>query len=99
MTPAVNKDNLMEEAWKLLENSIFYYQGRPVGKVAAQDPELEALNYDQCFIRDFIPSALVFLMHGKTEIVRNFLIETLFLQSHDKEMDCYELRLAQPSGG
>ncbi len=45
MTLAVNKDNLMEEAWKLLENSILYYQGRPVGTVAAQDPELEALNW------------------------------------------------------
>jgi len=28
-------------------------------------------------------------MHGRTEIVRNFLIETLAMQSHDKEMDCF----------
>lgn len=78
-----------EEAWKLLEKSIIYYQGRPIGTVAAQDPEVEALNYDQCFIRDFVPSALVFLMTGRTEIVRNFLIETLVMQSHEKEMDCF----------
>jgi hypothetical protein len=79
-----------KEAWKLLEDSIIYYQGRPIGTLAAQDPALEALNYDQCFIRDFVPSALVFLMHGKTEIVRNFLIETLAMQqNHDREMDCF----------
>jgi hypothetical protein len=38
------------------------------------------LNYDQVFIRDFVPSALAFLMHGETEIVRNFLLHTLQLQ-------------------
>ncbi len=65
-----------EEAWKLLEKSIIYYQGRPIGTVAAQDPaEMKALNYDQCFIRDFVPSAFVFLMHGRTEIVWNFSSE------------------------
>ena len=78
-----------QEAWLLLKKSIIYFQGRPIGTVAAQDPELEALNYDQCFIRDFVPSALVFLMHGRTEIVRNFLIETLVMQSHEREMDCF----------
>ncbi|MBF2004915.1 MAG: glycoside hydrolase 100 family protein [Chlorogloeopsis fritschii C42_A2020_084] len=81
---------MMQEAWELLEKSIIYYQGRAVGTVAAQDPHLDALNYDQCFIRDFVPSALVFLMQGKTEIVRNFLIETLLLQSHEKQMDCFQ---------
>ncbi|WP_341527358.1 glycoside hydrolase 100 family protein [Nostoc sp. UHCC 0302] len=91
MTRAINKDNLLEvEAWRLLEKAIIYYQGQPVGTVAAQDPESNALNYDQCFIRDFVPSALVFLMYGKTDIVRNFLIETLTLQSHQKQMDCFE---------
>ncbi|MBW4685099.1 MAG: glycoside hydrolase 100 family protein [Komarekiella atlantica HA4396-MV6] len=91
MTRAINKNNLLEtEAWKLLENSIIYYHGKPIGSVAAHDPESNALNYDQCFLRDFVPSALVFLMHGKTEIVRNFLIETLKLQSHEKQIDCFE---------
>ena len=81
---------MWEEAWELLEKSIIYYQGRPIGTLAAQDPELKALNYDQCFIRDFVPCALVFLMHGKTEIARNFLIETLAMQqTHAREMDCF----------
>ncbi len=81
---------MMQEAWKLLEKSIIYYQGRPIGTVAAQDPHMQALNYDQCFIRDFVPSALVFLMQGQTEIVRNFLVETLSLQSHEKQIDCFK---------
>ncbi|HEY9742391.1 MAG TPA: glycoside hydrolase 100 family protein, partial [Coleofasciculaceae cyanobacterium] len=48
------------EAWKALEDSIIYYYGRPVGSVAALDPEVEPLNYNQCFIRDFVSSALIF---------------------------------------
>ena len=52
-----------------------------MGTVAAEDPEsTETLNYDQVFIRDFVPSALAFLMRGETEIVRNFLLHTLQLQ-------------------
>jgi len=49
-----------EEAWKLLEESIIYYQGRAIGTVAAQDREVKALNYDQCFIRDFVPQPWCF---------------------------------------
>jgi len=56
-----------EEAWNLLEESIIYYQGRAIGTVCSKIGR-KALNYDQCFIRDFVPSALVFLMHGRTEM-------------------------------
>lgn len=91
MTRAIDhNDPLDTQAWKLLEESIIYYKGQPIGTVAAHDPELDALNYDQCFFRDFVSSALVFLMAGKPEIVRNFLVETLKLQSHEKQMDCFE---------
>ncbi len=83
------KQDLFSKAWKALEDSVIYYQGSPVGTVAAHDPNVEALNYDHCFVRDFISSAFVFLFHGKTEIVRNFLIETLALQSETKQMDCF----------
>ncbi|MFS8025738.1 putative glycosyl hydrolase family 100 [Helianthus anomalus] len=38
------------------------------------------LNYDQVFIRDFVPSALVFLLKGEWEIVQNFLLHTLQLK-------------------
>jgi hypothetical protein len=83
------KSDLVKEAWNLLEQSIVYFGDRPVGTVAACDPTVEALNYDQCFVRDFVPSALVFLINGRADIVRNFLIETLNLQGREKQMDCF----------
>jgi hypothetical protein len=83
------QSNIVADAWKALEDSVIYYYGRPVGTVAARDPDVEALNYNQCFVRDFVSSALIYLMHGKTEIVRNFLVETLALQSETKQMDYF----------
>ncbi|HEY9597541.1 MAG TPA: glycoside hydrolase 100 family protein [Cyanophyceae cyanobacterium] len=83
------KIDIVAEAWKALEASVIYYNGQPVGTVAACDPTVEELNYDQCFVRDFVSSALIYLMNGKTEIVRNFLIETLALQNEIKQMDCF----------
>ncbi|HEY9852255.1 MAG TPA: glycoside hydrolase 100 family protein [Leptolyngbyaceae cyanobacterium] len=80
------EDYIVKEAWQALEDSIIYYQGRPVGTVAARDPEVEALNYDQCFIRDFVSSALLFLVKGRTEIVHNFLEETLKLQPKERQL-------------
>ncbi|XP_074561035.1 neutral/alkaline invertase 1, mitochondrial-like isoform X1 [Curcuma longa] len=82
--PAVEK-----EAWRLLNDAVVSYCGSPVGTVAANVPEAEALNYDQVFIRDFVPSAVAFLLKGETEIVRNFLLHTLQLQSWEKTVDCY----------
>lgn len=83
-----------EQAWEALEKSIIYYQGRPIGTIAARDPDIAALNYDQCFLRDFISSALVFLIKGRTDIVRNFLEETLKLQPKTGQLDC-----SKPSRG
>lgn len=83
-----------EQAWAALEKSIIYYQGRAIGTVAACDPEVSALNYDQCFTRDFVSSALLFLIQGRAEIVRNFLEETLKLQPKTMQFDC-----SKPSRG
>jgi len=84
------EEALLKEAWLALEKSIIYYLGRPVGTVAAYDPEMDALNYDQCFIRDFVSSALVFLIKGETEIVRNFLEKTLRLQAKERQWDFFQ---------
>lgn len=81
---------LENEAWDLLRNAIVYYCGSPVGTIAANDPtDPNPLNYDQVFIRDFIPSAIAFLLKGEPEIVRNFILHTLQLQSWEKTVDCY----------
>ncbi|KAI3938284.1 hypothetical protein MKW92_048179 [Papaver armeniacum] len=50
-----------KEAWDLLRESVVEYCGSPVGTVAANNPNDKVpLNYDQVFIRDFVPSALAF---------------------------------------
>ncbi|ESQ29703.1 hypothetical protein EUTSA_v10023341mg [Eutrema salsugineum] len=79
-----------KEAWRILEDAVVRYCGSPVGTVAANDPgDKLPLNYDQVFIRDFVPSALAFLLKGEGDIVRNFLLHTLQLQSWEKTVDCY----------
>lgn len=75
------ESDIEKEAWRLLRNAVVSYCGSPVGTVAANDPnDKTPLNYDQVFIRDFIPSAFAFLLKGEGEIVRNFLLHTLQLQ-------------------
>ncbi|WP_414588532.1 glycoside hydrolase 100 family protein [Scytonema sp. PCC 10023] len=86
----MKKHDLVSEARTLLEKSIIYYHGRPIGTVAAINPGLSVLNYDQCFVRDFVLSALAFLSNNQPEIVRNFLIETLSLQSHEPNIDSFK---------
>ncbi|KAJ0976758.1 hypothetical protein J5N97_012232 [Dioscorea zingiberensis] len=79
-----------DDAWRLLQDSVVYYCGSPVGTIAANDPsDASVLNYDQVFIRDFIPSGIAFLLKGEYDIVRNFILYTLQLQSWEKTMDCY----------
>lgn len=70
-----------KEAWRLLRKAVVSYCGSPVGTLAANDPNDKLpLNYDQVFIRDFVPSAFAFLLKGEGDIVRNFLLHTLQLQ-------------------
>uniref|UniRef100_A0A2N9F994 Alkaline/neutral invertase n=1 Tax=Fagus sylvatica TaxID=28930 RepID=A0A2N9F994_FAGSY len=86
-----DRANVIEdEAWNFLRNSIVYYCNNPVGTIAASDPSnISILNYDHVFIRDFIPSGIAFLLKGEYDIVRNFILHTLQLQSWEKTMDCY----------
>lgn len=70
-----------KEAWWLLSRAVVNYCGSAVGTVAANDPSTsQMLNYDQVFIRDFVPSAIAFLLKGESDIVKNFLLHTLQLQ-------------------
>lgn len=86
----IESSPVVDEAWFLLRSSVVSYLGEPVGTLAACDPsDLTPLNYDQVFIRDFIPSAIAFMLGGESEIVRNFLRYTLQLQSWEKNVDCF----------
>ncbi|TKW38273.1 hypothetical protein SEVIR_1G103450v4 [Setaria viridis] len=83
---------IADAAWEALKRSIVYFRGQPIGTVAAIDKSQgAALNYDQVFMRDFIPSALAFLMKGEHLIVKNFLVETARLQSREKMVDLFKL--------
>ncbi|KAG6644638.1 probable alkaline/neutral invertase F [Carya illinoinensis] len=82
---------MVAEAWEALRRSLVYFRGQPVGTIAAVDHSVEELNYDQVFVRDFVPSALAFLMNGEDEIVKNFLLKTLHLQSREKMIDQFKL--------
>ncbi len=75
-----------QSALEILDQSILYYKGEPIGTRAACDPNLSAPNYDQCFVRDFVPSAIVYLMRGNYDIVRNFLITVMELRSQQTVM-------------
>ena len=83
-------ENALNSAYELLKASILYQDGEPIGTLAAMDETIEAANYDECFVRDFVPSALVFLMDGETEIVRNFLIRVMQLRNMQQVMEGHE---------
>ncbi|KAF6139416.1 hypothetical protein GIB67_026258 [Kingdonia uniflora] len=82
---------MVAEAWDALKKSVVYYRGQPVGTLAALDNSEEALNYDQVFVRDFVPSGMAFLMNGQPEIVEHFLLKTLHLQGWEKRIDRFKL--------
>ncbi|GFZ07245.1 plant neutral invertase family protein [Actinidia rufa] len=95
--PSVGEEEsaVEKEAWKLLRNAVVTYCGSPVGTLAANDPaDKQPLNYDQVFIRDFIPSAFAFLLKGEAEIVRHFLLHTFATAELGENS-----RLLQPRAG
>jgi len=79
-------ESTIQSALDLLERSLIYHRGRPVGTAAACDDRVVAANYNECFVRDFVPSALAFLMSGRHEIVRNFLETVMDLSGHQQVM-------------
>ncbi|KAD3641431.1 hypothetical protein E3N88_30655 [Mikania micrantha] len=86
--------SMMDDAWGLLRTSFVYFQKKPVGTLAAVDPSTDDLNYNQVFVRDFVPTALACLMKvpdPEPEIVKNFLLKTLHLQGWKKTIDNFTL--------
>ncbi|CAL1383959.1 unnamed protein product [Linum trigynum] len=91
MSTHFESNPIVAEAWESLRRTLVYYRGEPVGTIAALDHSNEQVNYDQVFVRDFVPSGLAFLMNGEYEIVKNFLLKTLHLQSWEKTVDHFKL--------
>jgi len=75
-----------EKAYEVLNRSLLKYNGKVVGTVAATDPALVAPNYQECFVRDFVPSALVFLLNSQADIIKNFLELVLELKDQQRVM-------------
>jgi len=69
----VTDDSAIDSAYELLHACEVLYRGRRVGTLAARERPGRGDNYRQCFVRDFVPAALVYLLDGDTDIVRNFL--------------------------
>ena len=82
-------------AWEELNQPqyLVYHEGQPLGTKAADVPsDASAVNYDQCFVRDFVPVGLVYLiknqpiagLNGESvssrAVVGNFLATILKLQ-------------------
>ncbi len=74
--PGISSD-LIKTSWQALENAIIYYRDRPLGTVAARSQEIETLNYDQCFTRDFAIPARSF----QTWTIAGFLVAYYLLSN------------------
>jgi Alkaline and neutral invertase len=90
--PQLTWDELKRLAWQELSNAkyLVLHHGVPIGTKAADVSSEHAVNYDQCFVRDFVPVGLVFLLQRQTldygtgtiasqDVVGNFLATTLDL--------------------
>ncbi|KAL8494882.1 hypothetical protein ACS0TY_019158 [Phlomoides rotata] len=89
-----NGSAMMDEAWEQVRKSYVTLNGWAVGTVAAiTENETETLNYDQVFVRDFVPCALASLMKTDRDatIVKNFLLKTVYLQGWEKRIDNFTL--------
>jgi hypothetical protein len=88
-------EDAIASAYELLHSSVMTCGGEPVGTVAAVATEsAEAENYHDCFVRDFVPSALVFLADGEPAIVRNFLRTVLTLRSQHQRIHGHQIEPA-----
>jgi hypothetical protein len=84
----------LDSAYTLLRESVMTFRGDPVGTIAALASSDAADNYQDCFVRDFVPGALVFLADGEHEIVRNFLRTLLDLRTQHERIQGHGLEPA-----
>ena len=86
----VHDTKTIAQAWSLLDEATVRYRGADVGTIAALATGTDTVNYDQVFTRDFFVSGLAFLLAGKYEIVKNFLLVTSDLQQTENSKNCFQ---------
>lgn len=84
-----NLEESFDSAYEVLRDAEVRYHGQVVGSVASHDPKAAA-NYAECFVRDFVPHALTYLLDGKSEVVRNFLNLVLKLRDLQEELEGHQ---------
>ncbi|MDZ7799535.1 MAG: glycoside hydrolase 100 family protein [Trueperaceae bacterium] len=76
-----------DDAWAVLDASRMYLSGVPVG-IRASAEEGDALNYGECFTRDFAVAAAALMSRHEFDTVRAFLTTLRSLQAQDRHLDC-----------
>ncbi|TKY67728.1 alkaline/neutral invertase B [Spatholobus suberectus] len=70
LDPYSHPITIVSEGWEALRCSLIFFRVQPVDTIAALDNFDEKVNYDQVLVKDFVPSALAFLMNGELDIVK-----------------------------
>ena len=81
-------------ARRLVDDAVVTFEGRRIGTVASHAPQFRgAANYGECFVRDFVVSALVFLSDEEpdSDIVRDFLVTVAGLAAGQTGMRGHDL--------
>ncbi|MDG4868084.1 glycoside hydrolase 100 family protein [Guyparkeria sp. 1SP6A2] len=78
---------VLADAYRLLDDAVIRYEGRPVGTMASLDPRAPADNYRDCFVRDFVSSAFLMLLEGRSDVVREFLAMILRMRGQQEELE------------
>ncbi|MFO7582419.1 MAG: glycoside hydrolase 100 family protein, partial [Guyparkeria sp.] len=55
--------------------------------MASLDPRAPADNYRDCFVRDFVSTAFLMLLEGRSEVVREFLALILRMRGQQEELE------------
>ena len=78
---------VLADAYRLLDDAVIRYQGHPIGTMASLDPRAPADNYRDCFVRDFVSTAFLMLLEGRSEVVREFLALILRMRGQQEELE------------
>ena len=81
-------ESALQSAYRVLQDSVIHYRGKPVGTMAACDPEgLAVENYQDCFIRDFAVSAVVVWPKNSSVLIYQHLLVVFDLTTMRKVYD------------